>query len=86
MDTLTTLINIALIWTIAAVTPGPNFVLTAQTATGYSRRQGLAAVSGIFTGTLICGLAGLFGIGAPHAGKCWLVVALKIDATQRIRL
>ena len=40
MDTLTTLINIALIWTIAAVTPGPNFVLTAQTATGYSRRLG----------------------------------------------
>ena len=78
MDTLATLINIALIWSIAAVTPGPNFVLTAQTATGRSRRLGLASAGGIVTGTLIWGLAGFFGVSALFAAAPWLYVSLKV--------
>jgi len=78
MDTLTTLINIALIWSIAAATPGPNFVLTIQTAARNSRRLGLATVGGIVTGTLIWGLAGFFGVSALFAAAPWLYVSFKV--------
>lgn len=47
MDTLSTVVNIALIRSIAAATPGPNFVLTVWTATGVSRPLGLATTAGV---------------------------------------
>lgn len=78
MDTLTTLINITLIWSVAAATPGPNFVLTVQTAAGNSRRLGLATAGGIVTGTCIWGLAGFFGVSALFAATPWLYASLKV--------
>ena len=78
MDTLTTVVNIALIWSVAAVTPGPNFVLTVQAATGRSRRSGLASAAGIATGTALWGLAGFFGISALFAAAPWLYLSLKV--------
>ena len=78
MDTLSTVLNIALIWSIAAATPGPNFVLTARAATGHSRRLALATAAGIASGTLIWGLAGFFGISALFAAAPWLYLSLKV--------
>lgn len=78
METLPTLINIALIWSVAAATPGPNFVLTARTVAGRSRRLGMATAGGIASGTLVWGLAGFFGISALFAAAPWLYVSLKV--------
>lgn len=78
MENISTLLSIAAIWTIAAVTPGPNlFIIVRNTASG-SRRQGLATVLGIASGTLIWGLAGFFGVSALFAAVPWLYVGLKV--------
>jgi RhtB (resistance to homoserine/threonine) family protein len=78
MGSVSILLSIAAIWSIAAITPGPNlFIIMRNTASG-SRRQGLATVLGIAVGTLIWGLAGFFGISALFAAAPWLYVGLKI--------
>lgn len=78
MDTSLTLFSIATIWAIAAVTPGPNFFVTIQTAAAHSRRLGIMTVAGVVTGTLIWGLAGFFGISTLFAAAPWLYGALKL--------
>ncbi len=66
------------IWTVAVVTPGPNFLAAARIAAGRDRRAGLAAVAGIGAGTLLWGLAGCFGVKAMFALAPWLFAALKL--------
>lgn len=78
MDALSAIVNIALIWSIAAATPGPNFVLTVRTATGCSRPLGLATAAGVASGTFIWGLSGFFGISALFAAAPWLYASLKV--------
>lgn len=78
METVSTLMSVALIWGIAAATPGPNFVVTVQTTATYSRRHGFMAVAGIATGTLIWGMAGFFGVSTLFAVAPWLYAALKL--------
>ena len=41
------LLSLALLWTVAVVTPGPNFFNTAQLAASCSRRQGVVATAGV---------------------------------------
>lgn len=53
VPTATILLSVAGIWTLAAVTPGPNFFLTAQTAVSGSRSAALWGVLGIACGTVI---------------------------------
>lgn len=62
MDFVKILATVAAIWTIAAVTPGPNFFITAQTALGAGRRLSIYTVAGIVTGTFIWALSGFLGI------------------------
>ena len=78
MDTSLTLLSIVAIWTVAAVTPGPNFFVTVQTAAAHSRRLGIMTVAGVVSGTLIWGLAGFFGISALFAAAPWFYGALKL--------
>lgn len=52
------LLSVASIWTVAVVTPGPNFFLTVQTSLGRSRPAALRSVLGIACGTAIWGLCG----------------------------
>ena len=56
------LFAVAVIWGMAAVTPGPNFFITAHTAVDSSRRSSLFTVSGIVFGTLIWSVSGFLGI------------------------
>ena len=56
------LIPVAVIWSIAAITPGPNFFITVHTAVDETRRNALFTVMGIVLGTLIWSSAGFFGI------------------------
>ena len=78
MDSLPTLLSIAVIWGIAAATPGPNFFVILRTTAVHARPVALAAVAGVCSGTLLWGLAGFFGISTLFALAPWLYVALKV--------
>ena len=75
---ITILLSVAAIWSIAVITPGPNFFITAQTGVKHSRISALFVVLGIVAGTAIWGLAGFFGVALLFAVAPWAYVALKI--------
>ncbi|MEJ2633129.1 MAG: LysE family transporter [Acidihalobacter sp.] len=69
---------VAILWTLAAISPGPNFLLTVQMAMGRSRSACMRSVAGISTGTLIWGGAGYFGIRSLFVAAPWIYFALKL--------
>jgi threonine/homoserine/homoserine lactone efflux protein len=75
---VTPLVSLALLWTVAVVTPGPNFFNTAQLAASCSRRHGVVASAGVATGTIIWGLAGGLGIKSLFTAAPMLYLAFKI--------
>ena len=75
MDSLPTLLSIAVIWGIAAATPGPNFFVILRTTAVHARPVALAAVAGVCSGTLLWGLAGFFGISTLFALAPWLCLS-----------
>lgn len=72
------LVSLALLWTVAVVTPGPNFFNTAQLAANCSRRHGVVASAGVATGTILWGLAGGLGIKSLFTAAPMLYLAFKI--------
>jgi len=58
------LLSVAALWALAAISPGPNFLVTAQLSIMRSRGAALMAVAGIGVGTVIWGAAGCFGVQA----------------------
>lgn len=72
------LFSLALFWTVAVVTPGPNFFNTAQLAASCSRRHGVVASAGVATGTVMWGLAGGLGIKSLFTAAPMLYLAFKI--------
>lgn len=75
---VTPLVSLALLWTVAVVTPGPNFFNTAQLAASCSRRHGVVASAGVATGTIMWGLAGGLGIKSLFTAAPMLYLAFKI--------
>jgi len=78
MPSLTPLLMVAAIWTVAAITPGPNFLMTLRISATQSRATGLMAVAGIGVGTTVWGCAGFFGIHALFITAPWLYLGFKI--------
>lgn len=78
MQPLAPLLTVAAIWTMAALTPGPNFLMMVRISARYSRARGLIAVAGIGTGTTIWGCAGFFGIHALFSAAPLLYLGFKI--------
>ena len=72
------LLSLALLWSVAVITPGPNFFTTAQLAASCSRRHGLAAALGVASGTVLWGLAGGLGIKSLFSAAPALFVLFKI--------
>ena len=72
------MLSVAAVWTVAVVTPGPNFFITVHTALGRSRRSALWVVAGNSTGTIIWGLCGFFGIALLFSAAPWLYVSVKV--------
>lgn len=72
------LVSLALLWTVAVVTPGPNFFNAARLAASCSRRHGVAASAGVATGTILWGLAGGLGIKSLFTAAPMLYLAFKI--------
>lgn len=77
MDTANIIVHAVLIWTVAVLSPGPNFFVTARVAVVVSRKTAVLTVSGIATGTLIWGLSGFFGITFLFNTVPWLYIILK---------
>ena len=71
------LLNIAGLWIVAAMVPGPNFLLTMRTALVKSRSEALITVLGIASGTLVWGLAGLLGLSLILEASPNLTTALQ---------
>lgn len=75
---LNILIAVALIWGIAAITPGPNFFITVHTAIGTTRRLSFFAVLGIVIGTLVWSISGYMGISIVFKTVPALYFSLKL--------
>lgn len=67
METQFGLLSVAGVWAIAAMSPGPNFLISAQSTLLLGRKKGFATVLGIVCGTVFWGLAGFFGVSAVMA-------------------
>lgn len=78
MHSLAPLVSVAMLWTLAALSPGPNFLITVRIALTQPRRVSLQAVAGIATGTCLWGLAGFLGIHSLFIAIPWAYGALKI--------
>ena len=63
---------------MAAASPGPSFVLVAQTAVGSGRRAGLLAALAMMLGAVIWAAAALYGLQALFARFEWLYLAMRI--------
>ena len=75
---LTTLLGVAAIWSIAVVTPGPNFFITAQIGLNRSRIAAFFVALGIALGTTVWGLAGFLGVTLLLTIAPWAYLLLKI--------
>lgn len=78
MDLIYILLSVASIWSIAVMTPGPNFFITAQVTVKHSSLAGLFIVLGTCTGTFIWSIAGYFGITYLFIIAPWIYTTLKI--------
>ena len=70
--------SVAIIWSVAVITPGPNFFITVKTALGQSRRTAFFAALGTSTGTILWGLSGFFGIALLFSTAPWIYFTLKL--------
>ncbi|WP_296739175.1 LysE family transporter [Mesorhizobium sp.] len=75
---LSHLLAVASVWLVAAVSPGPNFLMTARIAVARSRGAGFAAVCGIGIATAVWGICGLAGIKALFLAAPWAYATLKL--------
>lgn len=71
-------LSVVSIWSVAVVTPGPNFFITVQTTVNQSRIAGMFVVLGICTGTILWAMAGYFGIAYLFTIAPWIYLSLKI--------
>ncbi len=78
MELLASILSIALALTLGAMSPGPSFVMVAQTSLAVSRRDGLAAAVGMGAGGVLFSGAALLGLLALLATVPLLHVALKV--------
>lgn len=78
MDSFATLLPVAVLWTLAVLTPGPNFLATVQASLSRSRTRRFHTVLGIGLGTGLWGLAGFFGIHALFVAAPWMYLSLKV--------
>jgi RhtB (resistance to homoserine/threonine) family protein len=78
MSFSTLLLSVASVWGIAVITPGPNFLLTVQTAMSASRRATFSSVLGICTGTLLWACSGFLGLTTVFRLAPWTYLVVKL--------
>jgi threonine/homoserine/homoserine lactone efflux protein len=75
---LLTLVTIGFVQLLAVISPGPSFLVTAQTAVARSRLDGIKIALGLGAGTLLWSTAALLGLNALFRLHHWLFVGMKI--------
>ncbi len=75
---LFTLAGIGLVQLLAVISPGPSFLITAQTAALRSPATGVKVALGLGAGTLLWSGAALLGLNAVFQQFHWLYVVVKI--------
>ncbi|MEN3111891.1 LysE family translocator [Uliginosibacterium paludis] len=78
MELFTAILSIAFALALGAMSPGPSFVMVAQTSLALSRRDGLAAALGMGAGGVLFSSAALLGLLALLAAVPLLHIALKV--------
>ncbi|WIM11735.1 LysE family transporter [Enhydrobacter sp.] len=78
MTDLLPLLGLAAVHLMAAASPGPSFVLVAQTAVGSGRRAGLLAAFAMMLGAVLWAAAALYGLQALFARFEWLYLAMRV--------
>ncbi|VXC98589.1 Threonine transporter [Pseudomonas sp. 8Z] len=78
MHELTALIGIAIALAIGAMSPGPSFLIVAQTSIAHGRRAGLNTALGMGIGATIFAIAALLGLSALFSAIPVLYIVLKI--------
>ena len=78
MEYVSTITTVLVFYTIAAVSPGPNFIVITRTALAESRENGLYTGIGVATGTSLWAIVGAFGLGFLLTYVPWLSGALKV--------
>jgi threonine/homoserine/homoserine lactone efflux protein len=73
-----TLLTIGFAQLLAVVSPGPSFLITAQTAVAGSRWDGVKVALGLGAGTVIWSTAAVFGLSALFHAYPMLYLALRI--------
>jgi threonine/homoserine/homoserine lactone efflux protein len=72
------LYKIAFFWVIAVISPGPNFLVSLNTAIQHGKTQSLRVVLGIVSGTALWAITGFLGINFLFTIAPWLYRILKI--------
>lgn len=75
---LITLVTIGLVQLLAVISPGPSFLITAQTAVARSRLDGIKIAFGLGAGTVVWASAALLGLSALFRLHHWLFVGMKV--------
>jgi len=75
---LLSLATIGLVHFLAAMSPGPSFLLTARTAVVQSRADGVKVALGIGAGTIVWAAAAILGLNFLFRQFHWLLVGMKV--------
>ena len=75
---LFTLVTIGIVQLLAVISPGPSFLITAQTAVARSRLDGMKIALGLGGGTLVWSTAALLGLNVIFRLHHWLFVGMKV--------
>jgi threonine/homoserine/homoserine lactone efflux protein len=75
---LLTLVTIGFVQLLAVISPGPSFLITAQTAVARSRLDGMKIALGLGGGTLVWSTAALLGLNVIFRLHHWLFVGMKV--------
>lgn len=72
------LLKILLIFILALISPGPDFMIVSSTSLARGRLEGIKAAAGVGTIIWIYTLVSLMGLSAMFEHYAWLVLAIKI--------
>ncbi len=75
---LLTLATIGLVHLLAAMSPGPSFLITARTAVAQSRADGIKVALGLGAGSIVWSAAALLGLNLLFHQFHWLFVGMKV--------
>lgn len=78
MDDYLFLWEFGLVWAMAVVLPGPNFLVAARSGLAGSRGRGLMTALGIAIGSITWALSAMVGLHALFLAFAWLYGAVKI--------